>query len=118
MTTMPLSGHNAPEHEVTALPTGPTSALAALGVISALEIVTGRAVVVICEHHSGTVGIGSFVHGRSRTTDEARRLALEHALRRLTLLKRQFAFERARLDDRRQRLGHAPFVPPSAEAAA
>lgn len=68
---------------ITPLSIAPGTALCDAGIVSAVEIVHGRAVIVVLEHASGAIGIGNVVRGERHSPESARNRCLRHALDRV-----------------------------------
>jgi len=90
---------------VSSLHTGDNSPLAEHGIVAATEFVLGRAVVVICEHADGTIGIGNKVRSRNGSQTEASESALMHAIFRIGLMRDKGAADPLRNNQRQGRDG-------------
>jgi hypothetical protein len=88
---------------VSSLHAGDSSPLAEHGIVAATEFVLGRAVVVICEHADGTIGIGNNVRSRHGSLTEASERALMHALFRVGLMRDKASADPVRNNQRQGR---------------
>lgn len=72
---------------ITRLPTGPGTDTWKDRIVSAIEIVHGRAVVVIATDEEGAIGIGNLVRRTSQSPEDARKRCMAHAVGRIQSLQ-------------------------------